>query len=84
MFFACQEEPSRRGSGPYRFWITLVFKMTRAGERHRQAAFIGGRNYLVISNRAARLNYAGRARIRGSDESVGEWEEGVAADSASF
>ena len=82
MSFACQEEPSGGGSGLYRFVITLVSKMAHACEGHRETAFIGGGNYLVVSNRAARLNHAGRARIRRRDEPVGERKEGVASDGA--
>ena len=64
--------------------MTLVSKMAHACEGHRETAFIGGGNYLVVSNRAARLNHAGCARIRRSNEPVGERKEGVAADGAPF
>ncbi len=68
-----------------RVWSAcLVSEVARAGEDHGHAAFVGGGDDFFVADGAAGLDGAGGAGVGGGEESVGEGEEGVAADGASF
>src|SRR4051812_7697041 len=62
--------------------FTSMAKVSSAGEDHGHAAFVGGGDDVGIADGAARLDGRCRAGFGGGNETIGEGEEGVAANYA--
>src|SRR5699024_11576364 len=54
------------------------------GEEHRNTVLVGGGNHFVITDRTARLDYAGHARSGGGINTVAEREERVRSHRGTF
>ncbi len=52
-------------------------EVAHVGEEHRNTVLVGGGNHFVITDRTARLDYAGHARSGGGINTVAEREERV-------
>ncbi len=65
-------------------WGGSVAEVAVAGEDHGHSAFVCGGDDFFVANGAAWLDGAGCSGIGGGEEAVGEREEGIASDGASF
>ncbi|STM03809.1 Uncharacterised protein [Escherichia coli] len=59
-------------------------EMAHVGEEHRNTVLVGGGNHFVITDRTARLDYAGHARSGGGINTVAEREERVRSHRGTF
>jgi len=59
-------------------------KMSNSGHNERNAPFLGGLNYLGITNRAAWFDYRNRTSVRGLDHAIGERIKRIAGYEGAF
>ena len=55
-------------------------EMPHPGEHHRKPSLVGGGNYLVVADRAARLDHGRRAGFDRSQQTVGKGEESIGSN----
>ena len=60
--------------------LPLMLEMPPAGEDHRDAVLVAGRDDFVVADAAARLNDRGNARRGGLVDRVGEREKGIGGE----